>query len=311
MSAAAAPVAAPPRNDLLGWITSTDHKRIGILYLTTSLGYFAIAGRPCGGDPHAARAPQRHGRVRAHVRAAVHAARHGDDLPVRRAVRAGAGELFASRCRSARPDMAFPRLNALSYWMFLFGGLVIFAGAATNEGAAAAGWTSYAPLADDQGQHRPGSGSVDHRRVLGVGGDDPDVDQLHHDGVHLPRARDDDVAHPDLHVGDGRDVAARVHGVPGAGGRPAAAVRRPAPGRARVRPRARRQRDPVAAPVLVLRPPRSVRDDLAVLRRDQRDRPGVLAQADLRLHRARDRGVRHRRACRWACGRTTCSPPAP
>jgi cytochrome c oxidase subunit 1 len=46
------------------------------------------------------------------------------------------------------PDMAFPRLNATSYWMFLFGGLIVFAGAATNEGAAAAGWTSYVPLSE-------------------------------------------------------------------------------------------------------------------------------------------------------------------
>ena len=46
------------------------------------------------------------------------------------------------------PDMAFPRLNATSYWMFLFGGLIVFAGAATNEGAASAGWTSYAPLSE-------------------------------------------------------------------------------------------------------------------------------------------------------------------
>ena len=46
------------------------------------------------------------------------------------------------------PDMAFPRLNATSYWLFLFGGLIVFAGAATNEGAAAAGWTSYVPLSE-------------------------------------------------------------------------------------------------------------------------------------------------------------------
>ncbi len=34
----------PERRDLLSWITTTDHKRIGILYLLTSLGYFGVAG---------------------------------------------------------------------------------------------------------------------------------------------------------------------------------------------------------------------------------------------------------------------------
>ncbi|WP_186814267.1 cbb3-type cytochrome c oxidase subunit I, partial [Pseudonocardia asaccharolytica] len=44
------------------------------------------------------------------------------------------------------PDVAFPRLNAFSYWLFLFGGLMVIAGFATPGGAADFGWTAYAPL---------------------------------------------------------------------------------------------------------------------------------------------------------------------
>lgn len=44
------------------------------------------------------------------------------------------------------PDMAFPRLNAFSFWPFLFGGIIVFAGSLTVTGAAASGWTAYAPL---------------------------------------------------------------------------------------------------------------------------------------------------------------------
>ncbi|HEV2739192.1 MAG TPA: cytochrome c oxidase subunit I [Candidatus Elarobacter sp.] len=147
MSAAAAPVAAaPPRNDLLGWITSTDHKRIGILYLTTSLGYFFVAGllavviRTQLAHPNATV-------VSAHTYAQLFTL-HGTAMIFLFVAPFALGLAnFLIPLQIGAPDMAFPRLNALSYWMFLFGGLVIFAGAATNEGAAAAGWTSYVPLA--------------------------------------------------------------------------------------------------------------------------------------------------------------------
>jgi cytochrome c oxidase subunit 1 len=46
------------------------------------------------------------------------------------------------------PDVAFPRLNALSYWLYLFGALIAVAGFATPGGAAAFGWTAYTPLSD-------------------------------------------------------------------------------------------------------------------------------------------------------------------
>jgi cytochrome c oxidase subunit 1 len=45
------------------------------------------------------------------------------------------------------PDMAFPRLNALSYWLYLVAGLSMLSGFLMPQGAAAAGWTSYPPLA--------------------------------------------------------------------------------------------------------------------------------------------------------------------
>jgi cytochrome c oxidase subunit 1 len=46
------------------------------------------------------------------------------------------------------PDVSFPRLNAFSYWLFLFGGLTATAGFATPGGAADFGWYAYAPLSD-------------------------------------------------------------------------------------------------------------------------------------------------------------------
>ena len=46
------------------------------------------------------------------------------------------------------PDMSFPRLNAFSYWLYLFGGLTVISGFLTPDGAAAFGWFAYAPLND-------------------------------------------------------------------------------------------------------------------------------------------------------------------
>jgi cytochrome c oxidase subunit 1 len=54
------------------------------------------------------------------------------------------------------PDVAFPRLNAFSFWLFLFGGLIVLAGFITPGGAADFGWTAYAPLSD--AIHSPGAG---------------------------------------------------------------------------------------------------------------------------------------------------------
>ena len=60
------------------------------------------------------------------------------------------------RCRSVPRDMAFPRLNALGYWLYLFAGIVMLGGFLTNDGAAKFGWYGYAPLSD--GVRSPGVG---------------------------------------------------------------------------------------------------------------------------------------------------------
>jgi cytochrome c oxidase subunit 1 len=132
------------RLDLLGWIATTDHKRIGVLYGVTALGFFLVAG------------------VLALVMRAELAVPglqfvdeqeysglftiHGTAMMLLFAtpmVAAFANYLVPLQIGAA--DMVFPRLNALSYWLFLFGGLVILSGFLVASGPADVGWTGYAP----------------------------------------------------------------------------------------------------------------------------------------------------------------------
>ncbi|MER0092950.1 cytochrome c oxidase subunit I [Corynebacterium sp. KPL2838] len=63
------------------------------------------------------------------------------------------------------PDVAFPRLNAFGFWVTLLGGVVMLLGFITPGGAADFGWTMYVPLAD--GVHTPGIGA--DMWIVGVG----------------------------------------------------------------------------------------------------------------------------------------------
>ena len=54
-------------------------------------------------------------------------------------------------------DVAFPRLNAFSFWLFLFGSTIAVSGFLTPGGAADFGWYAYAPLSDVV--HSPGAGA--------------------------------------------------------------------------------------------------------------------------------------------------------
>jgi len=65
-------------------------------------------------------------------------------------------------------DVAFPRMNMLSYWLYLFGGIMAFTGFLTPGGAASFGWTAYAPLSNDV--YSPGIGADLWIVGLAIGG---------------------------------------------------------------------------------------------------------------------------------------------
>jgi cytochrome c oxidase subunit 1 len=135
------------RHDILAWFTTTDHKRIGILYMGTSLAFLLVAGllamliRTQLSQPDATL-------LSATTYNAVFTL-HGTAMIFLVIAPFGFGLAnYLIPLQIGAPDMAFPRLNATSFWVFLFGGLTVFAGAAANDGAAAAGWTAYAPLSE-------------------------------------------------------------------------------------------------------------------------------------------------------------------
>jgi cytochrome c oxidase subunit I len=139
------PVPTWQRGRIAGWLVTVDHKRIGILYIVTS-GVFFLAG----------------GVMAMLMRTQLSQA--GNDFLTRDSynevltmhgttmvflvvvpILAGFANYLVPLMIGAR-DMAFPRLNALSYWLFLFGGIILLFSFFAQGGAARSGWTSYPPL---------------------------------------------------------------------------------------------------------------------------------------------------------------------
>jgi cytochrome c oxidase subunit I len=144
-AARAASPAAWTRGRFASWIVTTDHKRIGVLYLATSLLFLAAGGvlalliRTQLISPNAGLV------VRDDYNAVV--TMHGTTMIFLGVVPVWAGfaNYLVPLMIGAR-DMAFPRLNAFSYWLFAFAGLVLYSSWFAEGGPAAAGWTSYPPL---------------------------------------------------------------------------------------------------------------------------------------------------------------------
>jgi cytochrome c oxidase subunit 1/cytochrome c oxidase subunit I+III len=137
------------RDDELGafaWVATVDHKRIGILYLLTSLVFFGIGGA------EALLIRLQLARPNAHFLSPETYnemfTMHGTTMIflVVMPTLVGLGNYFVPLMIGAR-DMAFPRLNALSYWLFPFGGLLLHFSLLAG-GAPSAGWFSYAPLSE-------------------------------------------------------------------------------------------------------------------------------------------------------------------
>jgi cytochrome c oxidase subunit 1 len=145
----------PLARALLRWLSTTDHKVIGRLYMVTAFGFFLFGGLLA----LAIRAEL----VRPGLQfVSEHAynqlfTMHGTIMMLLFATPMFAG--FANAVMPLQigaPDVAFPRLNALSYWMYLFGGLMVVSGLVVPGGAAAFGWFAYAPL--NSAYHSPGAG---------------------------------------------------------------------------------------------------------------------------------------------------------
>jgi cytochrome c oxidase subunit 1 len=146
MSALAAPRALA-KNGIVAWLVTTDHKRIGILYMLTSLAFFAIAGILADVIRVQLAAPQQN-LVGPHAYNQVFTL-HGTAMIFLFVAPFGFGLAnYLIPLQIGAPEMAFPRLNAYSFWLFLLGGLTVFSGVLVQGGAAAAGWTAYVPLSE-------------------------------------------------------------------------------------------------------------------------------------------------------------------
>ncbi|MFI0818343.1 cytochrome c oxidase subunit I [Streptomyces sp. NPDC021098] len=130
---------------LVDWLTTTDHKKIGHLYLISSFGFF-LAG---GALAMVMRAELARPGLQIVSQEVYNQAftLHGTIMLLLFATPAFAG--FANEIMPLQigaPDVAFPRLNMLSYWLYLFGGLLVVGSLMVPGGAADFGWTAYAPL---------------------------------------------------------------------------------------------------------------------------------------------------------------------
>ncbi|WP_127127506.1 cytochrome c oxidase subunit I [Georgenia sp. SYP-B2076] len=132
---------------VVSWITSTDHKTIGYMYLIVAFIFFCIGGvlallmRAELWEPGMLLQSKEqynqlftmHGTIMMFLFATPLFTAFGNILVP---LQIGA------------PDVAFPRLNMFAFWLFLFGGLITVAGFLTPKGAASFGWTAYTPLSN-------------------------------------------------------------------------------------------------------------------------------------------------------------------
>ena len=129
-----------------GWLTTIDHKRIGRRYICTAMVFFVLAGilalamrTQLARPENALMGPDRYNQL---------FSMHGTTMmflfavPVMEAV-----AVYIVPLMAGTRNIAFPRLNAFSYWVYLFGGIMIWIAFAMNVGPET-GWFSYVPLAN-------------------------------------------------------------------------------------------------------------------------------------------------------------------
>lgn len=141
---------------IVEWITSTDHKTIGYMYMIESFLWFCLAGvlaliiRTQLFEPglHIAGTQEQYNQL---------FTMHGTIMLLMFAT-----PLFSGFANVLMPlqigaaDVAFPRLNALAFWLYSFGSAIAVGGFLTPQGAASFGWTAYTPLSSET--FSPGAG---------------------------------------------------------------------------------------------------------------------------------------------------------
>jgi cytochrome c oxidase subunit 1 len=130
------------------WLATTDHKMIGNLYFITSFIFFLFGGVLALGIRAELAFPGL--QFLSYETYNQFFTMHGTIMLLMFAT-----PLFSAFANAimplqiGAPDVAFPRLNMLSYWFFLFGGLITISGFLSPEGAADFGWFAYSPLSNE------------------------------------------------------------------------------------------------------------------------------------------------------------------
>ncbi|WP_191878407.1 cbb3-type cytochrome c oxidase subunit I, partial [Streptomyces filipinensis] len=136
-----------PGSVVVKWLTTTDHKTIGTLYLATSFAFF-LAGGVMALIMRAELA--RPGlQIISNEQFNQLFTMHGTVMLLMFATPLFAGFTnWIMPLQIGAPDVAFPRLNMFAYWLYLFGSTIAVGGFLTPEGAADFGWFAYSPLSD-------------------------------------------------------------------------------------------------------------------------------------------------------------------
>ena len=132
---------------VMNLLTTTDHKLIGNMYFVTSLIYFGVAGVMALVIRAELSFP---GLQYVHYETFNQLfTMHGTLMLLMFATPMFVG--FANAIMPLQigaPDVAFPKLNAFSYWLYLLGSIIACGGFFTPDGAASFGWVAYAPLSN-------------------------------------------------------------------------------------------------------------------------------------------------------------------
>ncbi|WP_051099000.1 cytochrome c oxidase subunit I [Actinopolyspora mortivallis] len=148
-------VRAPKGSVLVAMTRTTDPKQIGMLYLSTAFAFFLVGGLLAMFLRAELALPGM--QIVSQEQYNQLFTMHGTIMLLLFATPILFG--FANvvlPLQIGAPDVAFPRLNAFSYWLFLFGGLIVIGSFVTPDGAADFGWTAYTPLA--RAEHSAGIG---------------------------------------------------------------------------------------------------------------------------------------------------------